>query len=163
MDRATNAHRHHVTKALVGRIVRAARKDPGSLRRRQEKESQHTALVGFVEALYCGWDERAQGMMTTNRLKNELKARHNLDVSVTTIRLLLKRQLGLSYLKVKALSPQTNSIRSLACRQAYAMRMLGAMLTGRRIINVDESWLATMTHRYRSWAARGRPNAHVLK
>ena len=151
MDRATNAHRHHVTKTLVGRIVRATKKNPGSLQRRQEKESQHTALVGFVEALYCGWDERAQGMMTTNRLKNELKARHSLDVSVTTIRLLLKRQLGLSYLKVKALSPQTNSIRSLACRQAYAMRMLGAMLAGRRIINIDESWLDSVRYQRRCW------------
>ena len=82
---------------------------------------------------------------------------------MTAIRLVLKRVLKLSYLKVKPLSLQTNSLKSIACRQAFAQEMLGALNLGYRVINVDESWLATMTFRYRSWSASGKQNARQLK
>ena len=82
---------------------------------------------------------------------------------MTAIRLVLKRALKLSYLKVKPLSLQTNSLKSIACRQAFAQEMLGALNLGYRVINVDESWLATMTFRYRSWSASGKQNARPLK
>ena len=163
MDRATNAHKHHVTKALVGRIVRSVKKDASSLRKRHDRERAGETLVGYIRALFIDWNEHTLGMLTAGRMKRELMAQHGLNVSLTKIRHLLKKRLGLSYLKAKVLSPQTNSIRSLACRQAYAMRMLGTKLAGSRIFNVDESWMVTMTYRYRSWSARGRPNSHAIK
>ena len=76
---------------------------------------------------------------------------------------MFKEQLGLSYRKAHQIAKQGNTERVLVLRQQCAKEMLPLLEQGTRIINVDESWLATMTHRYRSWAARGRPNAHVLK
>ena len=120
MDRESNAHKHHVTKALVGRIVRAAKKDPESLRARQEKEDMQQALVDNIKTLYENWDEHAHGMMTTGRIKKLVKERYGLDVSASKIWLVLKRRLGLSYLKIKNLQLQTNSVKALGSRQEYA-------------------------------------------
>ena len=89
MDRESNAHKHHVTKALVGRIVRAAKKDPESLRAREVKEETEQALVANIKTLYENWDEHAHGMMTTGRIKKLVKERHGLDVSVSTLWLVL--------------------------------------------------------------------------
>ncbi len=102
-------------------------------------------------------------MMTARRIKELLAASTNTNTSTTKIKHVLKKDLGLSFLKVKALSLQTNSVKSVACRQAYAQEMLGALNLGYRIVNVDESWMATMTFRYRSWSETGRPNARPLK
>ena len=41
--------------------------------------------------------------------------------------------------------------------------MLGVLNLGYRVINVDESWMTTMTFRYRTWSKTGTPNARSLK
>ena len=41
--------------------------------------------------------------------------------------------------------------------------MLGALSLGYRVIDVDESWMTTMTYRYRTWSAKGKQNARPLK
>ena len=73
MDRSTNAHKHHVTEALVGRIVRAAKKDRQYLQRRFDKEGTKSALVGAVREIYSSWDEAELGMLTAARMKAQLK------------------------------------------------------------------------------------------
>ena len=49
-------------------------------------------------------------MLTAARVQEQLKARHDLAASISTIRIVLKKALKLSYLKVKPLSLQTNSL-----------------------------------------------------
>ena len=56
---------------------------------------------------------------------------------MTTVRFILRKQLKLSYKKVKPLSLQTNSVRSLASRQAYAVQMLRASANNFRLVNLD--------------------------
>ena len=75
-----------------------------------DKEAAKGSLVGAVSDLYATWDEQALGMLTAARVKEQLKARHNLVASLSTIREVLKKALKLSYLKVKPLSLQTNSL-----------------------------------------------------
>ena len=41
--------------------------------------------------------------------------------------------------------------------------MLGCLNLGYRVLNVDESWMTTMTFRYRTWSATGKLNARTLK
>ena len=49
MDRAENAHRHHITPELVGRIVRCAKKDKKFLKKRLEKEKKYSELVEKIK------------------------------------------------------------------------------------------------------------------
>ena len=69
MDRSSNAQKHNITRALVGRIVRAAKKDRAYLQRRLDKEATKGSLVGAVRELYATWDEQALGMLTAARVK----------------------------------------------------------------------------------------------
>ena len=41
--------------------------------------------------------------------------------------------------------------------------MLRALSDGYRVINIDESWLTTMSFHYRTWSATGKQNARTLK
>ena len=78
MDRSSNAHKHHITPALVGRIVRAAKKHKLFLQRRFDKEATKSALVGAVRELFSSWDEAAFGMLTVARMKEQLKAQYDM-------------------------------------------------------------------------------------
>ena len=53
----------------------------------------------------------------------------------------MKQDFKLSFVKAKKLQPLTNSERNLVLRQQYALKMLKILNEGKRVINVDESWL----------------------
>ena len=53
----------------------------------------------------------------------------------------MKDDLGLGYRMSRKVPVQDNSERCLVLRQQYAMRMLPLLKDGKRILNIDESWL----------------------
>ena len=53
----------------------------------------------------------------------------------------MKKDLHMGYRKAKLIPITCNDERSLVLRQQYALRMLALFQSGRRIINIDESWL----------------------
>ena len=80
-DRKSNAFRHNITVALVGRIVRAAKKDKSFLQHRLDKADEKKALVEAIKDLYGSWNEQAFGMLTAARMKEQLKALRGIDAS----------------------------------------------------------------------------------
>ena len=58
------------------------------------------------------------------------------------VRIYMKKVLGLRYRKIRRQPIQTNSERCLVQRQQYALRMLDVLASGKRVLNVDESWLS---------------------
>ena len=90
MDRSSNAQKHNITLALVGRIVRAAKKDRLFLQRRFDKEAERSSLVGAVRELYSSWDEAVLGMLTAARMKEQLRAQRDMDASTPAIRLVMR-------------------------------------------------------------------------
>ncbi len=66
----------------------------------------------------------------------------------------------LSFLKSKKLNPSANSDMNRVLRQQYALAMLRLLYKGRRVINIDETWLNETSYIRRAWSERdGRQNA----
>ena len=65
---------------------------------------------------------------------------------------MLKDELGLSYLKAKKLHPNANATKVLIQRQQYALALLQLLEQGRRVINLDETWLNETSFVRRLWA-----------
>ena len=60
------------------------------------------------------------------------------------------------------MSPGTNSAKSIVARQQYAIKMLQILERGKRVINIDETWLNETGFVRRTWAPRdGRNNAKL--
>ena len=102
-------------------------------------------------------------MLTLSRLRKKLCDETELDYSVTTLRKIMRRELRLRFKKIKPLVPQTNRLRCVLCRQQYAMTMLEALASGKRVINVDESWLSSTVFKRYSWAKKGKSNVRPEK
>ena len=60
----------------------------------------------------------------------------------------------------KKIPVQCNSERCLVLRQQYALKMLGLMAKGKRIVNVDESWINEANYPRRLWCP-GKSTATV--
>ena len=69
----------------------------------------------------------------------------------------------LSYRKFKATPFQGNLARSLVLRQHYAKVLLPQLVEGKRIINIDETWLPTLDFRRYRWCKRGVKNTLPVK
>ena len=74
-----------------------------------------------------------------------------LEVDKIQVRMVLRKDLHMGYRMVKTVTVQANSERCLVLRQQYALRMLPLLESGRRIINVDESWLNQTRFIRRLW------------
>ena len=74
-----------------------------------------------------------------------------LEVDKIQVRMVLRKYLHMGYRMVKTVTVQANSERCLVLRQQYALRMLPLLESGRRIINIDESWLNQTRFIRRLW------------
>ena len=61
----------------------------------------------------------------------------------------------MKYTRIREISFQGNSQRSLVVRQKYAKKMLGLIDEGFIILNVDQSWLNQLDFRHRKWVVKG--------
>ena len=75
----------------------------------------------------------------------------DLEVGKPQVRQVLRKDLHMGYRMVRTVTVQANSERCLVLRQQYALRMLPLLESGRRIINVDESWLNQTRFIRRLW------------
>ena len=59
--------------------------------------------------------------------------------------------MNLVFKMTRKVAPRANSERCLVLRQQYALSLLAVLGQGKRIINVDETWLDQMTFTRRHW------------
>jgi len=84
--------------------------------KRRLKEHQKAELRSTVQQLVGEWDEDEDGMLSSGRLRRKLKEDANIDCSVTAVRDIMRRDLGLRFKKIKQLAPQTNRLKNIICR-----------------------------------------------
>lgn len=118
------ASKHKISTALAGRIIRANKKNKDFIKKRQHKEHEDIELRTAIKQLIGDWDEDENGMLSLGRLQKKLKEETEIICSVTTVRKIMRNELGLRFKKVKQLAPQTNKLKNVLCRMRYAMIML---------------------------------------
>ena len=68
-------------------------------------------------------------------------------------------ELGMSYRKITSIQIYANSNRNLICRQRFAMKLINLMFDGKRILNIDQTWLGMSDFRRMKWRAKGTTNS----
>ena len=63
----------------------------------------------------------------------------------------LKEEMNLVYKQTKKVAPKANEPRCLVLRQQFALSLLALLDQGKRIINVDETWLAETNFQRKTW------------
>ena len=61
--------------------------------------------------------------------------------------------MGYRYLKVRKQPIHVNTERCLVLRQQYALKMISLLREGKRIINVDETWINETNFTRKAWCS----------
>ena len=92
-------------------------------------------------------------------VKHRVKMNHRQEVTNWYVRKVFRKELGLKYKKVKKISYAGNSEKSLVLRQQFAIRMFALLRSGKRILNIDETWLNETSFQRRKWKEHGTSNS----
>ena len=76
---------------------------------------------------------------------------------------MLRTDFGMRYKKVKRTPFHGNSERCLLLRQLFAKTPLAIMSSGKRVVNIDETWLPHTDFRRKKWRRKGDNNSASLK
>ena len=75
----------------------------------------------------------------------------SMELSLHETRKVLRDNLSMRYRVIKKVEYQGNSERCLVSLMLYAKKMLALLSEGKRIINIDESWLPCLDFRGKKW------------
>ena len=105
------------------------------------------------------------GKVITNakQVQLQVKVKHELDLNVAQVQRALRKDLGLGYRRVRKIPIQGNSERCLVLRQQYALTMLPLLKSGKRIINVDETWINETNFSRKIWCRPDSPGTEPVR
>ena len=83
----------------------------------------------------------------------------NLKVKQKEIADVMKKDLNMSYRKIQTVTLRTNSEKNLVLRQQFGLHLIEMLQRGKRIINVDQTWLGMSDFRRRKWRAPASNNS----
>ena len=146
------AQQFRVTSSLVGRLVRESRRQPEKMEKRCQDEKLHEEKRTAIRDVAKSLISLNMPIYRAGQIKEAVKELTELEVDDLLVRRVMRKELKMGYRLAKQVPMQSNSERCLVLRQQYSLRMLPLLDVGRRIINVDESWLNQTRFLRRTWA-----------
>ena len=115
--------------------------------KRDEKARERTLVGEKISEL----NRQDQVISSIPSLSKYLKEEFEMEKKPWELARILKEDLGMQYRRIKPLSTNTNSERNLVLRQRFAMELIKLMQEGKRILNVDQTWLGMSDFRTMKW------------
>jgi hypothetical protein len=142
---------HNIKFSLVSSIMTNLKKDPEYITKRKEKLQIKEHHAQLVVAKVQDKLQRHEHLTSRKSLTEELNGQHDLELNYQQVGKIMKDVIGLKYKKFQKGEIQANSQRCLVQRQQYAIIMLRLLASGKRVYNVDESWLDQMNFTRSHW------------
>ena len=92
-------------------------------------------------------------------LKKTLKDKIGIEASEYEIRQVMRKQLNMKFKKIVPISIHGNSEKNLVLRQQFAKNLIQLLMSGKTLLNVDESWIGMSDFRRRKWMVHGTTNS----
>ena len=106
---------------------------------------------------------KGKSIVSRHQVMLAVNAEHQLEISKVNVGNILKKELGLGYRTAGKVPMQANLERCLVLRQQYALAMLSLLKSGRRIINVDETWLNESNFTRKIWCYPDSPGTAPIR
>ena len=96
--------------------------------------------------------------MNSHQVYAKVKEISREKVSKRQVAFILKNEFGLTYRKLKRIEIHANSAKHIVLRQQCGKLMIDLMSQGKRVINIDESWISEKDFRRKCWRQRYASN-----
>ena len=90
---------------------------------------------------------------------DHLFQKHSIKAKDWVVRDIMKKELYMSYKKIKPISAHANSEQNLVCRQQFALKLIELLVEGKTILNIDETWIGMADFRRMKWQPAGSTNS----
>ena len=82
-----------------------------------------------------------------------------MNIKEEFIRVVMTKEMGMSYRKILKASYHSNSNQNLILRQQWALKFLEMWEAGYTFLNIDETWLGMSDYRRMKWREHGTTNS----
>ena len=131
----------NVRTSTVSSLTSALKRSKSTIVKRRTKELQRTRNQEAIASVVRRMISEKQSIWSVKLIQNLVKAESSCTVPSYVIRHVLKTKFNLSYKKIRRIPFTGNLERNKVLRSLYAQKMLSVYLSGKRVINVDESWI----------------------
>jgi hypothetical protein len=137
---------HNVKTALVQKLMKSIRTDPEFINKRRVKQAGKLQMAELVVDFTLEKFQQREQILSSRSLADEINLAKGQELKPHFVQKVLRDGLNLKYKKFKTDAIQANSERCLVQRQQYAICMFKLLKEGKRIYNVDESWIDQMNY-----------------
>ena len=95
------------------------------------------------------------GIESSSHVKEEVRRTHGVNTKLTVVKSVFRSHFGLKYKRIKRTPGLANSSKNLVLRQKFGTKMLELLTEGKRILNVDETWVPQTKYLKRQWRLPG--------
>ena len=71
----------------------------------------------------------------------------------------MKDNFQMRYRKIKRTAATCNSLKNIMLRHHYAKFLTNILLEGKRVLNIDESWIGATDFRRQKWSRKSEPDS----
>ena len=82
-----------------------------------------------------------------------------MDVKYRETASIMKKDLDMSFKKIQEVSLRTNSEKNLVLRQRFAVNLIQVLRSGKRVLNIDQTWLGMSDFRRMKWRPKDSTNS----
>ena len=137
------------------RVLKAYRSRTDFLDAVHEKVARRQEKVRNVVEAAQSMQEQNLPIWRASQVKDIVQRDDDLTVSDGFVAQVLRHHLKMRFRKVKRTPFAGNMDKSLALRHLCAKQMIKLMEAGKRLVNIDESWLSDTDLRRCKWRAQG--------
>ena len=152
-----------VAPHLVMNLVRNEKLGRSSVAQLKEKRAAKAAHRQAIAASVQEHVERHWNVWTRQQIRHAVVQSGGGAVTAAQVGQVLRDDYNMSYRRLRTAAYQGNSQRCLVTRMLYAKKMLALLEAGKRVINVDETWLPHLDFRTKKWRRRGEANTLATK
>ena len=136
------------------KLVRKVRKMKNYMRLLIDSEQDDLRDTLSIMDAVKGATKRGQPLVSAASIVRNVKVDADKNVTLRKVHEVLKKELQMSYVKIKDQAVNINSTKNILLRQEWARQFLAPSLENKHWLNIDESWLNMMDFRRRAWTPK---------
>ena len=144
---------------MVSKLVKKVMKNPELfheiIEKKKEQQSKRDEIADYITAL----NDAGQVIDSVKKLQHDLKEEKDMEVKYREMASIMKKDLGMRFKKIQSVSVRTNSEKNLVLRQQFAVNLIQVLNSGKRVLNVDQTWLGMSDFRKMKWRPKDSTNS----
>lgn len=109
--------------------------------------SQRTKIGDLVQAMAL----EGQVLDSVDKVVAKIQPQLDVELKPALVSDVMRKDLGMAFRKIKAISPAENAVVNLVLRQQFALRLIQQAQQKTRLICIDETWLGMEDFRRMKW------------